>query len=120
MAPRKKAVEKTNGHSIVSADNVISFEKFRTVDPAHIPRKVYIKSLEGYFYVRPVPSVLLEKFMLVDDKENRSIMEVCKEIAKYFAGNIFADAEGTKPIATYEQWMTLTPSGLLAANELLQ
>ena len=117
MAARKKPVAKTNGHNV---ENVITFERFRTVDPAHVPRKVYIDTLGGYFYVRPVPSILLEKFNLMEKDDNRSIMEVCQEVARYFAANIFSDPEGTKPIATYEQWMTLTPSGLLVANNIIQ
>lgn len=114
MVARKKAIAKTNGHE------VISFDKFRTVDPGNLPRKVFIDTLDGYFYVKPVPSILLQKFYLMEENDNRTIMEVCQEIAKYFAGNIFADPEGTKPIATYEQWMTLTPSGLLVANNIIQ
>lgn len=94
--------------SITTINTPLTFDKIKGEDNL---REVFIESLGGKVFIRPISSKSLYDISHVRT-EDTGTAEACHIISQYLASNVCKDNLGS-PLASYDQWMSLTPEQIL-------
>lgn len=79
------------------------------------PVRVFIEPLGGHVYILPTPGQIMYKLSRIEN-----VIEAIHEMSVYLSTKVFSDEDARKPVATYDNWMSLSPGQIIGVFNLLR